>query len=133
MIGIILYIIASITAPFVNLLGLIIGVIIVLSSKEFKGERLKVLGGDLKNNALSKDQHANVANKRWFNIIFIKRNCRQEGKFCPFGDPDQTISYVIGKNLEMNALNSFGYFWAHFLNTVDENHVEKAVELEESE
>jgi len=140
-INLILYILASVLAPFVNLLGLIVGTIIIASSKKFKGRRKDEFSKYYHGQALSKDQHANVANKYFFGLILTKtRHATNEEVVgedqviidpTPFGDPDQTISYVLGKNKQLGTLNLHGKFWCFLLNLIDKGHVEKAVINEE--
>lgn len=73
--------------------------------------------------AHSIDQFANVSLQIPLRYLLLYK----DGPFHPFGDEDDTISYVIAKNQELNALNWFGRFWAKFLDTVDTDHLAKAV------
>ncbi len=115
--GVLLFIIAQVTTPFFNIIGLIYSLFRFKSWKELNEHYLTV--------AESKDQHSNVTMKHLFNDVLKK----SEGYL--FGNQDQTISYVIGKNKELKTLTKFGYFWSRFLNKLDANHVEDAVINEE--
>lgn len=75
--------------------------------------------------ALSIDQFGNVSC-----AAPLKYAMTKEGGFS-FGDPDHTVSYVLGKNKAMNTLTWFGVFICIVLNWIDKDHVEKAVELNE--
>lgn len=106
--------------------------------------------------ALSIDQFANVSLQTIFNLIMIKNSNRNkvvgEGRklkesktteskwvweryykfdFTPFGDEDDTLSYVFAKNYYHGSLSSFGRVWAWVLNAVDKNHLLKAVDAKE--
>ena len=48
-----------------------------------------------------------------------------------FGNPDETISSVLGKNQRDNTLTLLGKLIVWVLNMVDENHSEKAIEDDE--
>jgi hypothetical protein len=48
-----------------------------------------------------------------------------------FGNPDQTLSYIFGKNKQLGKLNWMGLFIARVLDWLDPNHTDKAVKHEE--
>lgn len=73
--------------------------------------------------AHSIDQFANVSLQIPLRYLLLYKNT----EIHPFGDEDDTISYVIAKNQELIALNWFGRFWAWFLDTVDKDHLAKAI------
>jgi hypothetical protein len=50
--------------------------------------------------------------------------CHSDGH--RFGDPNETVSHVLGKNKAQNKLYPIGKGLAWLLNKIDENHVEKA-------
>lgn len=116
--GIILFFIAQITTPFFNILGLLYSLFRVGSFKGLNSYLLTV--------SISKDQHSNSVLKFLFNDVMTKKGGYH------FGNPDQTLSYVFGKNKELKKLNWFGMFWANFLNRLENNHVENAVTNEEN-
>ena len=56
---------------------------------------------------------------------------KSKRKYKTFGNPDETISGVLGKNNELSALSGFGRFIRKVLNKFDPNHTENAIELDE--
>jgi len=118
--GILLYIIAQIITPFFNILGMFYAIIFIRfkSWKEFDKY--------FKDLAISKDQYSNVAVQYMFNDWMLKKSSRTK-----FGNVDETISSVFGKNKKLGTLNNFGYFWGLFLNRLEEDHVENAIEEDE--
>lgn len=77
--------------------------------------------------ALSLDQLGNVWFAPLFNLVLRKKGGYE------FGDPDQTISYVIGRNKLDGTLTAFGRLIYRGLNKIEENHCEIAVKREEGE
>jgi len=61
-----------------------------------------------------------------FNLILIQKDGYK------FGDPKKTISYVLGRNKLTGKLKPLGSWIGRVLNKIDPNHLEKAVENEES-
>lgn len=112
--GFILFIIASvlkwILAPLLYTYGAIYSI---------KNKELLKWHKDL---AISKDQHGNVLGKFLFNKLLIK-SCGYK-----FGNPDETISSVIGKNELNNTLSQLGLILAYILNKLDPGHTKKAIE-----
>lgn len=74
--------------------------------------------------AISIDQLGNVMLGPLFNKLMIKK-C---SKYL-FGDEDDTISYVLGVNKLHGNLTFIGKSLAWLLDTIDENHVLKTVEI----
>ena len=113
----IIFILASIAkwafAPFYYLYG----VIRSLTNSEFKKYHINL--------AYSKDQYGNVLGQYFFNDVWIKPDGYK------FGKPDETISSVLGKNKRISKFRKFGESIADFLNKIDKNHVEKAIEDDE--
>jgi len=72
--------------------------------------------------AVSVDQLGNVVMSTLLNDIMITKYGHK------FGDEDQTISMVLGVNKAMGTLTDKGKSLADFLNKIDPNHVEKAIE-----
>lgn len=70
--------------------------------------------------AIGIDQLGNVVCQDVFNDTLIKKTGHK------FGNPDETVSRVLGINKKTNTLSKFGKWWADFLNWVDPNHVENA-------
>lgn len=71
--------------------------------------------------ALSIDQMGNVILAPLFNKIMIKRNGYK------FGDEDETISYVLGRNKITETLSKLGNLLANTLDFIDKNHCAKTV------
>lgn len=71
--------------------------------------------------ALSIDQMGNVILAPLFNKIMIKRNGYK------FGDEDETISYVLGRNQITETLSKCGNLLANLLDWIDPNHCAKTV------
>ena len=72
--------------------------------------------------AIAIDQLGNVAMGRLFNDIMIKPNRDR------FGDEDETISSVLGKNQINGTLKPFGKFLVKVLDKFEDNHSIKSIE-----
>ena len=70
--------------------------------------------------AIAVNQTGNVYMKHLFNDIMIKQDSY------PFGNPNHTISHVLGVNKSSSNLLVMGELLAGLLNWIDEDHVEKA-------
>lgn len=114
--GIFLYLIASFLTPIFNFIGLIT---IIFKNRTVKNKVFKDL-------AISKDQLSNVYCQFCFNKWMLKKESVHL-----FGNPDETISSVFGKNKRDNTLNKFGLYWANWLNKREANHVELSIEDDE--
>ena len=68
------------------------------------------------------DQLGNVVCARLFNFFLIDADGYQ------FGNEDETISSVIGKNKQANTLTLFGIALDILLEIIDKNHSEEAIE-----
>jgi hypothetical protein len=75
-----------------------------------------------KDTAISLDQTGNVVCQYLFNLILIKKNGYR------FGNPDETISSVLGKNNRGKTLTKLGQFLANLLNKLDRGHTDKAID-----
>jgi len=75
--------------------------------------------------AVAKDQYGNGLLKYVMNDLSICGNGYQ------FGNIDETISSVLGKNKNQHTLTKFGIFIAAILNKIDPNHVEKSIDYNE--
>lgn len=73
-----------------------------------------------KNIAISYDQLGNVLGGPLFNVILKKKGGHE------FGNPDETISFVLGENKKSKTLTNFGLWIADKLNEIDPDHVENA-------
>lgn len=72
------------------------------------------------------DQLGNVICGRLFNSTLIKHY-----SIYKFGNEDETISSVIGKNKLANNLTFIGVLLYYFLELIDKNHSIKAIENDE--
>ncbi len=81
--------------------------------------------------AISIDQMGNVAMQEIFNDTLIKN------RDYPFGDEDETISSVIGKNFKAGNLTGFGKALNAILDFLDPNHslnsIEYLIDLKKTE
>ena len=75
------------------------------------------------NLALSLDQLGNVAMSGLFNMILIKWVSKDK-----FGNPDETISSVLGKNKKDETLAHLGRWLDFLLNEIDEDHSINSIE-----
>jgi len=75
--------------------------------------------------AYSIDQFGNVIGQYLFNDTLITRNSTYK-----FGNPDVTISAVLGMNKKNKTLSKLGTYICNILNYIDPNHVEKAADSE---
>lgn len=74
--------------------------------------------------AYAVDQFGNVIGQYLFNDTLIKINGYK------FGNPDETISAVLGMNKKNKTLSKLGTYICNILNYIDPNHVEKAADSE---
>jgi hypothetical protein len=75
--------------------------------------------------AYSVDQFGNVLGQYLFNDTLITKDSTYK-----FGNPDVTISAVLGMNKKNKTLSKMGTYIANILNWIDPNHVEKAADSE---
>lgn len=73
-------------------------------------------------NAIAIDKWGNVFLAPLFNKIMITKEGYQ------FGNSDETISSVVGKNLRMGTLTKKGELLNSILNKIDPNHAIKSIE-----
>lgn len=79
------------------------------------------------NLALAKDQYGNAVGQYMFNCVMITK----EGY--KFGNRDETISSVIGKNKVKGTLTGIGRALDYVLNVIDPNHSIKSIDHKESD
>ncbi|WP_297096352.1 hypothetical protein [uncultured Draconibacterium sp.] len=84
----------------------------------------KRYGRYFRNIALSIDQMGNVVCAPLFNVIMIRRWGYK------FGNIDETISSVLGKNKKLGTLFLFGRLLDKLLNALDENHSINSIEVD---
>ena len=73
--------------------------------------------------ALSLDQLGNVIADDFFNWLLIRDDC-----IAPFGDEDETVSSVLGKNYLADNLTVLGKALRYLLHRLDPNHSVKSIE-----
>lgn len=114
MIGYILLLISSllkwILTPILYSYGIVVAI--------FKGEFSEYN----KNLAIAKDQYGNALGKYLFNQLLIKK----EGY--KFGNIDETISSVIGKNKLKSTLTMVGKIIDKILNSIEKDHSIKSID-----
>ena len=71
--------------------------------------------------AISQDQHANTWLAKLFNDLLIKQGGAK------FGNTDETISSVLGKNQLTNKLTKLGEFINAILNKIEKDHSIKSI------
>lgn len=113
MLGLLLNIIAEILKWVFAPIGYFYGVFASLYKGEFSKYNRQL--------AVVKDKYGNVNLQYILNEYFITKDGHK------FGNADETVSYVLGKNKEMNTLKDAGKLLSTVLNFFDKNHVEKAV------
>ena len=119
--GILLFIVALLLAFIIMPLGFVYG--IVKNILTFRGKTLiLVINKAFYMIAYAIDQLGNVVCQFLFNDLMIKKDGYK------FGDPDKTISYVLGINKQDSTLSGFGGLIVALLHLIDPNHVEKAVQ-----
>lgn len=111
--GIILYIVAKIVYLILSPITMIYAII----KLSFKGGLLEYFH----KLAFAIDQLGNVMIAPMANDCLLKKDAPKL-----YGNPDETISHVTGVNYKAKKLTDFGYFVAHTLDALDENHVNKA-------
>lgn len=115
--GFILYIVALTVTPIFNKIGF---VTILFKPKKIRDRVFMDM-------AISKDQYSNVVVQFWFNKKMLTKDSKHL-----FGNPDETISSVFGKNKRAYTLTLDGKYWADWLNKREKNHVEIAIEEDEN-
>jgi hypothetical protein len=77
--------------------------------------------------AMGIDQLGNVVCGQLFNLILVKKTSIHK-----FGNEDETISSVIGKNKQSITLTFTGQLLDKLLDIIDKNHSIKAIEEDEN-
>jgi hypothetical protein len=75
----------------------------------------------------SLSQSCNAFSGKFLNKIFIKKGM----PFSSFGNRDESISGVLGKNSELNSLSAMGRLVRKTLNKLESSHTETAIERDE--
>jgi len=119
--GLLLFIIAVILTVITVPFGILYGFIKCLLKFDFKA-LVRKTNKYFRLLAISIDQMGNVAMQDLFDDILILK------KGYKFGDVDETISSVLGKNERMKTLTSLGRAIVSFLNFIDPNHALNSIE-----
>lgn len=76
--------------------------------------------------AISIDQLGNVVCQHLFNTLLISKASK-----CKFGNMDETISGMLGKNKRDNTLTILGKYLLSLLEFIDKDHGSKSIEEDE--
>ena len=104
-------------------LVIILSPLALLAKVIFAIKRRKVNSEWFRRLALSIDQMGNVIADDLFNWLLI-----HDDNTAPFGDEDETVSSVLGKNHLSNNLTVLGKALRYLLHKLDPNHSIKAIE-----
>jgi len=110
----ILFIIASILKTLFSLLGYIFGFFYSIFKGEFSKYHLNL--------AIAKDQYGNALCQYIFNCLLITKQGYK------FGNIDETISSVIGKNKMSKTLSPLGRLLDYLLNLFEKDHSTKSID-----
>ncbi|GMN10836.1 hypothetical protein MTsPCn9_30000 [Croceitalea sp. MTPC9] len=111
LIGLLLLLISIVLLFTTGVFGFVFGLLHQLFTKGLKG-----IGEFGLKTAISIDQLGNVIMQHLFNLIWIKKGGYK------FGNRDETISSVLGKNKQLNMLTGFGKAIDKLLDVIDPNH-----------
>lgn len=120
MIGLILFVVSTFLAGVIYPIGFVYSIVLTLFKSGYK-----TLDDYLFRCALATDQHANSFLAKLFNDVMIKTGGHK------FGNPDETISSVLGKNKLKNKLSFLGKCLDYILHLLDNNHSIKSIEEDE--
>jgi len=115
--GLILFIVSKVLVVLFYPIGFTYSVILTICKSGFKA-----LDKYLFQCAIATDQHANTYLAKLFNDIMIKPSGHK------FGNPDETISSVLGKNKLKNKLSLIGKGLDLLLNMIEDNHSIKSID-----
>lgn len=125
LLNLLLVVIATALAIVLLPIGFIWGLIAsFINVKPLTG--FKYLADSFLSIAVSIDQLGNVVCARLFNFVLIKDDFDN-----PFGNPDETISSVLGKNKLSENLTFVGKALSSLLDALDKNHSIKSIEKDE--
>jgi len=110
-IGFLLFIISIALIAITGPIGILYGIVYTLYKRFLSG-----FGEYFLEMAISIDQLGNVVMQHLLNLLWVRK------KGYKFGNPDETISSVIGKNLKACSLTSFGKIISKILDAIDPNH-----------
>jgi len=120
MIGLFLFILSNVLMCLIYPIGFLYSVALTLFKSGYKSLDLYLFRC-----ALANDQHGNTFLAKLFNDTLIKTGGHK------FGNPDETISSVLGKNKLRNKLSFLGKSLDYILHLLDDNHSIKSIEEDE--
>lgn len=115
--GLILFVISKLLIAFIHPFGFFYSLLMTLLKSGWQSVDKYLL-----NCAIADDQAGNVYMAKLFNDVLIKPGGHR------FGNPDETISSVIGRNQLTNTLTIVGRFINWCLNRIDPGHSVKYIE-----
>lgn len=104
-------------------------IIVTLAISFFKrkvGNGFENVSSYLRTVAVSVDQLGNVVCKDLLDLTLIKKEGYR------FGNPDETISGVLGKNQNLNTLTATGRVLNYVLSLIEKDHSIKSIEEDEN-
>lgn len=116
--GLILYIISLLLGLMVNPALIVLNVLFYILTLNFKG-----LDNYFFRMAVSKDQEGGTSGNKVFDFLLLKKHSKHR-----FGNPDETISSVLGKNQQLGTLAFLGRGLNNILQWLDKNHSVKSIE-----
>lgn len=114
MIALILSIVAYLLICIMAIPAIVYGIVMSLEKDEFSKYFMSI--------AVSLDQFGNTICKYLFDWLLIKKHGYK------FGNVDETISSVLGKNYVNKTCTWLGLFFCTLLGKLDKNHVEKSID-----
>ena len=115
-ISVLLFLVAILLVVLLTPLAIFVKIVIAIWRRKFDHLWFRRL-------ALSLDQLGNVIADDFFNWLLI---C--DDHIAPFGDEDETVSSVLGKNYLANNLTVLGKALRYLLHRIDPNHSVKSIE-----
>lgn len=116
-----LWIISIILKYVIAIFSIVINTIYFVGSIKWKTGRSR-LADHLMNRAISNDQHGNVCHAKTFQYLMTKPGGEK------FGNPDDTISYVLGRNMCQGKLYILGKPIAKVLDLIEKDHLLISIE-----
>ncbi|MBC7535109.1 MAG: hypothetical protein H7258_05390 [Ferruginibacter sp.] len=120
--GFLAWVVSFLLSLFFVPIGMIYGFIKCFNGHSLK-QAFKTLDNKFFRMAVSKDQYGNVVCEELFNSTLRKKESKHS-----FGDEDETISSVIGKNLRDDTLSIAGKVLNKILCFFQKDHALKAIE-----
>lgn len=124
MLNILLYLVSQILGLILFPIGILYGILRSFWQVRWKNG-IKRVSDKFLHLAKSFDKYGNVVCKELFNDMLITKNSKHY-----FGRIEETISMVIGYNLQEGTLSKTGRILNSILDFIDKNHSIKAIELD---